>query len=61
MKVICKNCGSEIDQWDAVEINTGRIQYMCRECYKSGAHQVNMHNLKKNAKKEKNRHDKTRN
>ena len=58
MKVICKNCGTEIDQWDAVEINTGRIQYMCQDCYKAGVHQYNMHNLIMNRKREKNRHDK---
>ena len=53
MTVICKNCGAEVDSFDAIEFNTGRIQYMCLECYKAGCHDIGLHNYRKALRKEK--------
>lgn len=60
MKVICKNCGAEIDQYDAVEFNTGRVQYMCMECYKAACHDIGLHNHWKALRKEKENNAKDR-
>ena len=53
MKVICKNCGAEIEDFDAIEFNTGRIQYMCIECYKAACRDVGLHSRWKALRKEK--------
>ena len=58
--VKCKNCGAMIPEHEAKEFNTGRIQYMCLECYKAGCRQIGMHELKKAARKEKRENAKDR-
>ena len=60
MKVICKNCGIEMDAWDAVEFNTGRTQYMCLECYKSGCYEYGLHRQRQKKRKEKEKDAKDR-
>ena len=32
----CSNCGAEKDEKRMIEINPGRIQYICWDCYKQG-------------------------
>lgn len=36
MNVKCSICGTEDDAINMIEINTGRVQYMCWTCYKLG-------------------------
>ena len=56
-KRICRNCGKEDYEHMMHRFNTGRVQYMCIECYKAGLHEVGMHNQKKAAKKEKEKNE----
>lgn len=58
--VRCRNCGAMIPEHEAKEFNTGRVQYMCLDCYKAGCRQVGMHELKKAARKEKRENAKDR-
>lgn len=32
----CSNCGTELEESGMEQINTGRIQYICWDCYKKG-------------------------
>ena len=34
--VKCCICGTELKEYDAVKLFTGRTKYMCKDCYKSG-------------------------
>ena len=36
MDVKCCNCGKEEDINKMIEINTGRVYYLCWQCYKLG-------------------------
>lgn len=56
----CRNCGREAPEADMIRFNTGRIQYMCMECYKTGCNQIGMHELKKAARKEREKNAKNR-
>lgn len=56
--VRCKNCGAEVPDWDAIEFNTGRTQYMCMECYKAGCYDVGIHKQRLEKRKEKDRNAK---
>lgn len=38
----CSNCGTEHEERRMIEINTGRTQFICWDCYKLGHGEAHM-------------------
>lgn len=40
MKRKCALCGELVNEFDMMTFNTGRVKYVCWDCYKKSQHEV---------------------